>query len=829
MNANDFGPVSQAAADVVIGALDGDAVIAGEGAVLLDAGSDATITGTDDLAGTALIVSLGDTGQTGDVVSLLANDSVTLDGSNILVDGAVVGQFAGGTDGDNLTISFGPDAVTAAQAQAVVRALSFAADPAASDDADRTVSVSFFDDEGTSDTADVVVTFDEDGAPMLADLPDEVTVPGEGITIIDLGEAALSDAAEADEVIQLVVEAAIGALSAVASDGVTVTATDPSRVVISGTQDQINAFLMADRLVYDPDPDLGDVDVLTISLDDGDPDTPPVELGEVTINVETMEVVDADAQNDAFAVAVDGTLGDGASLFADNGDGEDTPPTDGTLAITAVNGEAANVGTQITLDSGALLTVNADGTFSYDPNDAFVLAEGETAIETFTYEVNDGDTATVTIAVGGEAEGDPADAQDDAFTIAADGTLGDGASLFADNGSGADTGPDGEALAITAVNGEAASVGEQIALDSGALLTVNADGTFSYDPNGAFDDLAEGETATETFSYTVNDDDEATVTITIEADEPSDGIANDDAFALDADATIGDGLSLFGANGGDADVAADDGALVISAVNGSDANVGTTITLASGALLTVNEDGTFSYDPNGAFDDLPTGETTTDSFTYTVNDNDEATVTFTIAGQAEETADELEQLDALQISQFGRIDLRLEDLELEDGGQDVTVVLSVGNGTLSASDPSLSIEGSGTGELTLTGTPAEITAFLVSSYRVLYESENPIDDDTLSVSIGGEEFATADLKGNSGFVGEVDPLGPDFDAIFGFRLPSTDRQASLDQDFNLEFEIGDGDTSVTVSTVVAGLDPATERAIERMLGETGILDDLQII
>ena len=40
-------------------------------------------------------------------------------------------------------------------------------------------------------------------------------------------------------------------------------------------------------------------------------------------------------------------------------------------------------------------------------------------------------------------------------------------------------------------------------------------------------------------------------------------------------------------------------------VNGDAGNVGTQITLPSGALLTVNVDGTFSYDPNGAFDDLP--------------------------------------------------------------------------------------------------------------------------------------------------------------------------------------------------------------------------------
>ena len=58
--------------------------------------------------------------------------------------------------------------------------------------------------------------------------------------------------------------------------------------------------------------------------------------------------------------------------------------------------------------------------------------------------------------------------------------------VFDDNGNGPDT---GGYLKITAVNGVAASVGQQITLASGALLTLNADGTFDYDPNGAFDHL----------------------------------------------------------------------------------------------------------------------------------------------------------------------------------------------------------------------------------------------------------------------------------------------------------------------------------------------------
>ena len=56
-------------------------------------------------------------------------------------------------------------------------------------------------------------------------------------------------------------------------------------------------------------------------------------------------------------------------------------------------------------------------------------------------------------------------------------------------------------------------------LGPNALYRNNGDGTFTYDPNGQFESLAVGETATDSFTYTISDGnggtDTATVTITI--------------------------------------------------------------------------------------------------------------------------------------------------------------------------------------------------------------------------------------------------------------------------------------------------------------------------
>jgi hypothetical protein len=91
--------------------------------------------------------------------------------------------------------------------------------------------------------------------------------------------------------------------------------------------------------------------------------------------------------------------------------------------------------------------------------------------------------------------------------------------VLADNGNGPDSDPDGDPLTVTAVNGSAAGVGTQITLPSGALLTLSANGNFSYDPNGQFGDLGQGESAEDSFNYTISDGSggsgSATVTVTI--------------------------------------------------------------------------------------------------------------------------------------------------------------------------------------------------------------------------------------------------------------------------------------------------------------------------
>ncbi len=78
-----------------------------------------------------------------------------------------------------------------------------------------------------------------------------------------------------------------------------------------------------------------------------------------------------------------------------------------------------------------------------------------------------------------------------------------------------DTDADGTIAGVASIAGTAAEVGTSIVLRSGATAILLADGRMSYDPAGAFDTLEDGQSAIESFDYTVADDEGATVSVTV--------------------------------------------------------------------------------------------------------------------------------------------------------------------------------------------------------------------------------------------------------------------------------------------------------------------------
>jgi VCBS repeat-containing protein len=360
-----------------------------------------------------------------------------------------------------------------------------------------------------------------------------------------------------------------------------------------------------------------------------------LDAGTVTITITSAKLV---AVSDNFSTDELTPLTTGNLLASDT-----DPNTGATLSVASVHdseGNSVPLGTATQLPSGALLTVNANGTFTYNPNGAFQNL-GPTASTTDTFTYTDGDSlgnisanaGTVTITI---TSAKPV-AVNDNFSTDAHTSLTTGNLLTNDT----DANP-GVTLSVAAVqdsNGNTVPLGTATPLPSGALLTVNANGTFTYNPNGAFNSLTAGETATDTFTYTVVDSlgntsvSAGTVTISITPTRP---VAVNDAFSTTADTplTVGNVLT----NDTDATPGATLSVASADDSNGNAIPLGTATQLPSGAILTINADGTLNYNPNGAFNTLASGATATDTFTYTVSDNfgetsvSAATVTITITG-----------------------------------------------------------------------------------------------------------------------------------------------------------------------------------------------------
>ena len=179
-----------------------------------------------------------------------------------------------------------------------------------------------------------------------------------------------------------------------------------------------------------------------------------------------------------------------------------------------------DIGNNITISAidntgtiGSVSLNTGTGIVSYNPNGAFEsLAVGATVTDTFTYMISDGyNTAIAKVTVTITGENDVPDATDDSAVTDTDLTFGedDGVRTITADIVGNDTDRDsGDVFTISAINTSGTK---------GMVTLVG--GIISYNPNGAFESLAAGKTATDTFTYTLSDGngatDTATVTITI--------------------------------------------------------------------------------------------------------------------------------------------------------------------------------------------------------------------------------------------------------------------------------------------------------------------------
>ena len=312
----------------------------------------------------------------------------------------------------------------------------------------------------------------------------------------------------------------------------------------------------------------------------------------------------------------------------------DTDPTAITLSVTDLTG-GAEFGGVFTVDG-----VEGETSFTLQAvSDGLVVFtdDGDETPPALQISASDGTTATApeATAITFTPTNDAPVAADDAgpeFTTGEVEPLVTGDVLANDVDEDVD-----DTLTITQVEGTAITPGQEpIALASGALVTLNPDGrTFTYDPNGVFNELAVGETATDSFVYTVSDSAEATDTATVSI------LINGGNNAPTATDDSGPEFAVNRRSAAAIDVLANDvdldgDAISITTIAGVEVASGEGVTLESGATVSLNEDGTLTYDAEGIFTDLRVTETRPDSFTYTVADalgeTGTATVTMEVQG-----------------------------------------------------------------------------------------------------------------------------------------------------------------------------------------------------
>lgn len=173
-----------------------------------------------------------------------------------------------------------------------------------------------------------------------------------------------------------------------------------------------------------------------------------------------------------------------------------------------------------------------------------------------------------------------------------------------------DSDPDGDLLSVSAVD----------MTNTMGTVAINTNGTVTYTPPTDFN-------GTDSFNYTISDPSGRTAVASVMVNVASDGLtAGNDTATTDEDTALG--IPLPGVLANDASANAETSLSVIAA----DA------TSLLGAVVAVNADGSFSYDPTGStrLQALAAGTTIADSFQYTASDGVGATekgvVTVAVAG-----------------------------------------------------------------------------------------------------------------------------------------------------------------------------------------------------
>ncbi|WP_157076145.1 beta strand repeat-containing protein, partial [Legionella quateirensis] len=539
---------------------------------------------------------------------------------------------------------------------------------------------------------------------------------GNAISLTDIDSASVTTT----------ISVAHGSLTALATAGVTITNNGTGTVTLVGSPTNITTAL--NGLSYTPVADYNGADSLTVVTSDGtlsDTDniaitvTPVVDIANdaITLNEDTVANYDVN-NNDTFENA--------------------------GHTITAINGTAIAVGGIVAVANGTVL-LNANGTLSFTPTANY---NGATS---FTYTVTSGgvtETATVNVTVNPVNDA-PINSVPGAQTMNEDATR-----IFSS--------ANGNAISLTDI--DSASVTTTISVAHGSLtalatagvtITNNGTGTVTLVGSPANITIAlNGLSYTPIADYNgpdsltvvtndgaLSDTDSIVITVMPVADIVNDAVTTNEDTAVTINVNANDSFENAGHT--------------ITAINGTAIAVGGTVAVANGTVL-LNANGTLSFTPTANYNGSTSfnytvtsgGVTETATVNVTVNSvNDSPVNTISAQSTTEDTAVKLTGLSIVDVDAFGST---------------VSVTLAVASGVLTAATAGgVTVSGSGTSSVVLSGTVDNINAFLAGSSGVTYI---PVANFSGSVNL---TMTTNDLgnTGSGGALSDVDTVAINLTAV----------------------------------------------------------------
>ncbi|MGA9581482.1 MAG: Ig-like domain-containing protein [Allosphingosinicella sp.] len=401
-----------------------------------DVDLDARNGGAGDYAGASFSVNRNPaTNTTEDVFTLVAGPNFTIDGSSLKAGGLIFGTISVNGSAGLIVINFTSleTAATSALVDEVIQAVRYTN---TSDNPPASVDLAVGFEDGSPGGGQGAGAGDLDVNVVTVNITAVNDAPvnslggtiGTGEDAVDAWLSGMSisdpDANPATDQMYVTFQVANGALN-IRTDVVggivigDIIAQAVNTITVLATLDKINATLAATNgLTYSPNPDFDDNDTLTVytndqganGVDPGLSGDGTSEEGVATRTIVVSPQPDAPvAQPDAVSTP-ENVIGTG-DLLANNGSGPDTDVDGDAITVSHVNGVALVSGDPIVLASGAILIVNSDGTYSYNPNGKFnTLTDNSsgavntsTVGDTFSYTVTGGNTVTVTVTVNGVA------------------------------------------------------------------------------------------------------------------------------------------------------------------------------------------------------------------------------------------------------------------------------------------------------------------------------------------------------------------------------------------------------------------------------------------